>query len=509
MLSAWLSDLAAPFRWLVGSWGGDATYLVARWLFLRALGIIALVAFLSFWVQLAGLVGRRGILPAQRYLVHMRDRLGRARFRWIPTIFWLDARDGALHLACAAGVVLAGLLAAGIAQPVCLLGLWALYLSLVAVSGEFLSFQWDVLLIETCLLAILVAPWSLPPDPWAPVSAVGLVLLWWLLFRLMFQSGVVKLTSGDPTWRDLTAMQYHWWTQPLPTWPAWWMHKLPARVQKGTVAFTYLVEILVPLLIFGPRPARLVACGAIILLQLVIMATGNYTFFNLLTIALALLLVDDATWAAIGWCPLPGGCADPDVAATPPAAQTLTGLVLAVPFLVLGAARLWTALRPASGLPAWLARVLTALEPFRTINGYGLFRVMTTRRPEIEVQGSRDGEHWEPYAFRWKPGDPARRPRFVQPHQPRLDWQMWFAALSGPGRAPWLLAFLDRLLEGSPPVLRLLRANPFPDAPPRYVRARLWDYRFTTATERRKTGDWWSRSLLGDYGPPVTRGAVD
>jgi len=502
MLSAWLSDLTAPFAWLVG-WGHESTYVVSRWLFLRLLGAVFLVAFVSIWVQLAGLIGRRGILPAADFLEGVGERLGRGRLRWVPTVFWLDARDRTLHLACGAGVVLALLLTVGIAPPLCLAGLWVLYLSLVIVGQEFLAFQWDVLLVEMALLAILVAPWSFSPRAQAAVPAVGLVLTWWLLFRLMFQSGIVKLTSGDPAWRDLSALDYHWWTQPLPTWIGWWAHQTPRWFKRAAVLGTFVLEIGFPLLIFGPRSLRLVGCGGILLMQVLIMATGNYTFFNVLTIALAVLLIDDAVWAALGWCPNPEGCA-PGAGAAMALGPELLGLLVAGPVLAVSGARLWRSLRPQASLPRGFRRVIGWIEPFRVVNSYGLFRVMTTSRPEIEVQGSRDGREWQTYHFRWKPDEPERRPRFVEPHQPRLDWQMWFAALSGFHRAPWFARFLTRLLEGSPAVLRLLRTNPFGDEPPRFVRARLWDYRFASIAERWRTGRWWTRTLSGEFGPILT-----
>ena len=503
MFSAWLSDLTAPVDWLVGAWGRDTTYFVSRWLFLRLLGAVFLVAFLSFWVQLPGLIGRRGILPAAAFLDSLRDRLGRARVRWVPTVFWLDAGDRALHAACATGVALALLVIIGVAQPVCLLGLWVLYLSLVAVGQDFLAFQWDVLLLETAPLAILIAPWSLGFAEAAALPAMGLVLLWWLLFRLMFQSGVVKLTSGDPAWRNLSALDYHWYTQPLPTWIGWWAHQAPRWSRRVAVAGTFVLEAGVPLLIFGPRWLRLIGCGGIVLMQVLIMATGNYTFFNLLTIALTVLLIDDAIWASLGWCPNPERCAGgAEVAAS--AVPELAALLVAGPVLLVSMGRVWRSLGPHAHLPAWLQRMSGWIEPFRIVNSYGLFRVMTTSRPEIEVQGSRDGREWQTYHFRWKPDEPERRPRFVEPHQPRLDWQVWFAALSGFQRTPWFASFLARLLEGSPPVLRLLRTNPFGGDPPRYVRGRLWDYRFTSIAERRQSGRWWARTLIGEYGPTVT-----
>lgn len=489
--------------WLVGSTDGRSTYALTRWLFLRLLGLIYLVAFVSLWVQVKGLIGRDGIAPAYQYLQAVRGFLGPERYRFVPTVFWFGASDLALTLACALGAGCALLLIGGVAPLPALVTLWVLYLSLVTVGGDFLAFQWDVLLLEAGFLAIFVAPARLWPGhtPPAAVSATALVLLWWLLFRLTFQSGLVKLTWGDSTWPSLTALDYHFYTQPLPTWTAWYAQQLPEWVKRLAVLVMFVLELAVPMLIFGPRAMRLIACAGIIVLQLGILVTGNYTFFNLLTIALALLLVDDAAWAAllpqrfVAWVASGGGGgASPSVVRT---------LVAALIVLVSGI-KFWQALGPNVRVPRAVARLVAWTEPFRSINSYGLFRVMTTSRLEIVVEGSEDGVAWRPYEFRYKPGDVMRRPAFVEPHQPRLDWQMWFAALGTYETTRWFPGLLGRLLEGSPAVLGLLARNPFPAHAPRYVRAMLYDYRFTTPEEREETGAWWVRTPALPYAPAVS-----
>ena len=492
-------------QWLVGSADGRSTYAFTRWVFLRALGVIYLIAFVSLWVQVKGLLGTQGILPAQQYLQVLRSYIGPERYRLAPTVFWLGAGDGALGLACGVGALCAALLICDVAPAACLAVLWVLYLSLVTVGRDFLAFQWDVLLLEAGLLAILFAPGHLLPTRAGgpPVSATALLLLWWLLFRLTFQSGLVKLTWRDPTWLDLTALDYHFYTQPLPTWIAWYAQQLPAWFKKLAVVVTYLLEMGLPLLIFGPRSLRLAACAGMVFLQLLIFATGNYNFFNLLTIALALLLLDDASWARV----LPervvqalagsgGGVAGGGL-------NALRTMVAAL-VIVVSCAKFWQNLSPRSGLPGPALRALVWVEPFRSVNSYGLFRVMTTSRREIVIEGSDDGATWRAYEFRYKPGDVMRRPGFVEPHQPRLDWQMWFASLGRYETTPWFPPFLARLLEGSAPVVGLLRHNPFPGHPPKYVRALLYEYRFTTSPERRATGAWWSRSLVEAYAPVVS-----
>jgi lipase maturation factor 1 len=500
------SRIERPFQWLVGS--ARSSYGLSRWVFLRALGAIYLIAFLSLWVQVPGLIGVHGIAPAQEFLNGVRGYYPAVMaFHLVPTVLWLGAGDGALHLTCALGVAGAVLLIANVAPRLCLAIEWVLYLSLVAVGQDFLSFQWDALLLETGLLAVLFAPNTMRPlsQSSSPLP-LPLFLLWWLLFRLTFASGFVKLTWDDPTWRNLSALDYHFWTQPLPTWTAWYAHLSPQWLKHVSVIGTYVLELGAPALLFGTRRMRQVACLGVVAMQGLIGVTGNYTFFNLLTIALALLLLDDAIWIRV----LPSRLTKrvvPSVPAPAPVESswrivtTVAGLLL----LTAGTLRFAGTLAPRVSRSALLDGALEWAEPLRSVNGYGLFRVMTTTRLEIEVEGSDDGTVWKAYEFRYKPGDVQRRPGFVEPHQPRLDWQMWFAALSPYDATPWFQAFELRLLEGSPEVLDLLRANPFPAHPPRYVRARLYDYRFTTAAERRSNGGWWVRRLVGDYGPVVAR----
>jgi hypothetical protein len=313
----------------------------------------------------------------------------------------------------------------------------------------------------------------------------------------MFASAVVKLTSGDPSWRHATALQYHYETQPLPTWTAWFMHQLPAWCQRLSALFMFAIEGLSPFLIFAPRRLRIAAAVGIVSLQLLILATGNYAFFNLLALALCVALLDDAVWPA-GWR------RRFERARSRP--KTLPGWIVVPTTLALFGLSLYPMARAFHSSADYLGPIrdlYRVTAPLRIVNPYGLFQVMTTRRPEIEIEGSDDGVTWKAYRFRWKPGPLDRRPEFVAPHQPRLDWQMWFAALADFQQEPWFLSFCQRLLEGSPPVLALLDENPFPRAPPRFVRATLYEYHFTDSTTRRATGAWWRRERLGPYGPAL------
>ena len=482
-----------------------ATPEVSRWLFLRLLGAIFLIAFLSLWVQINGLLGHDGILPVDQLLQAARERLGPERYWDLPTLCWLNPSDACLHALCATGVLLSVLLVCDVAPALVLFGLWAAYLSFVTVGREFLSFQWDNLLLETGFLAIFLAPLRVRPRGSgageAPPHPLATWLLRLLLFKVMFSSGVVKLSSGDPTWRHLAALQSHYETQPLPTWLGWYAHQLPAWMQHVSCGIMFGIELVGPFLIFGPRLMRRVACAGLIAFQLLIAATGNYCFFNLLTIALCLLLLDDAAWPRWMQTRLASGTGAGVSSRRWP--WWILG-PLAAPVLLLTSVELVSIWRQPIRWPAPVLRVSQFAQPLRTVNSYGLFAVMTTTRPEIILEGSRDGTTWLPYEFTYKPGDLSRRPEFVAPHQPRLDWQMWFAALSRYQDEPWFLLFCQRVLQGSKPVLALLSKNPFPDGPPRYLRAIVYEYHFTDLATQRARGTWWRRSRKGLYCPMLT-----
>ena len=485
-------------------WGKSVerpSYRLSNALFLRLLGLCYLVAFLSLWVQVDGLIGSRGIVPARDLLEAARSQLGGERWTALPTLSWLNAGDGFLHVLCGAGTLAALLAVAGFLPAPALLLCWISYLSLSNVAQPFLDFQWDLLLLETGFLGIWLAPIrrlrvgaALEPSP------LIRALLCWLLFRLMFSSGFVKLASGDPNWRNLSALTFHYWTQPLPPWTAWFVSHAPVSFQKLSCFVMFAVELGAPFFIFAPRRLRLIACWAMIGLQAIIAATGNYAFFNLLTVALCVLLLDDRVFPAR---------LRERAAADPRAARgRWPGFVLApVAAVVLLASLVEFAgtLRLRLPWPRFAISTARAAIAFRSVGSYGLFMVMTTSRPEILVEGSDDGATWRPYEFRWKPGDVTRRPRFIAPHQPRLDWQMWFAALGTYEQNPWFISFLAKLLQGSPDIERLLLRNPFPNHPPRYIRAVLSEYRFTDAAERRATGAWWEAEVKGLYCPVLSR----
>jgi predicted DCC family thiol-disulfide oxidoreductase YuxK len=467
------------------------SFRAASWLFLRLLGLIYFIAFLSLGVQSKGLIGSHGILPVGDFLHAVREYYGAARFWNVPTVLWFSSSDAALRAVWVGGACLSALLFLGIEWRALRFALFALYLSLDVAGQVFMTYQWDALLLEAGFLAIFLGS-----------SPTVVRLFRWLLFRLMFLSGSVKLLSGDPAWRGFTALPVHYETQPLPTPLAWYFYQAPGWFQRFSIGFVFFVELLIPFFVLAPRRIRVIAAWCIILLQVLIGLTGNYAFFNLLTIALCLFLLDDSQLSRI----IPGNVM-PRICSwfheSRYAAWRRRPIAALAAFILLVSG--YQMAREFSGLSWMPADAITnAIAPFEIIHTYGLFAVMTTTRPEIIIEGSNDAQNWQPYEFKYKMGDLGRRPRWVAPHQPRLDWQMWFAALGNYRSDPWILQFMLRLLEGSPDVLRLMQADPFHGAPPRYIRATTWLYRFTTPAERKATGDWWKREPQGVYVPPVS-----
>ena len=455
------------------------SYGTVEWLFLRLLAAVYFIAFTSIGLQVTGLIGERGISPIGRYLAAVSHNFGAQGYRLMPTLFWFSSADWALRAVCVAGAGIALVLLAGYFERVALVALYVLYLSLCTAGQEFLSFQWDFLLLETGILAIFLGN-----------SKLVVYLFRWLLFRLTFLSGAVKLMSHDPAWRNLTALSFHYWTQPLPTPLAWYANQLPFALHRFSTAMVFVIELALPFLFFAPRRWRFVAGFGLLFLQTLILLTGNYTFFNLLTVALCLFLFDDAALARLH-------LKTRQVLIKPAFAAAAAIIILA-----LSISELWGTF---AGSVSEEANALVRIAaPFGIVNTYGLFAVMTTTRPEIIVQGSNDRQAWLDYEFKYKPGDLRRAPRWVAPFQPRLDWQMWFAALSGPRGAPWFDNFMVRLLQGSPEVRALVGHDPFPGQPPKYVRALLFDYSFTDFSTRRASGDWWKRIPRGLYFPEIS-----
>ena len=511
--SEWFYSLVAKNRHIFSFltrffWGNDILppmFSISSWLFRRVLGAIYLIAFLSLAVQIVGLVGKGGILPAKLFLDAISHRIGAEGFWFLPTIFWFNSSDLFLQAACWIGVLLSAILVIGFAEGPILFLLWVLYLSFYTICGDFLSFQWDILLLEAGFLAIFLAPldsWSNKIVSVARPSEPSRIVIWlfrWLLFRLMFFSGVVKLVSGDPAWRNLTALTVHYETQPLPTWIGWYFHQLPVGFQKLSTVTMFVMELAVPFLIFMPRRLRLIGAGLITLFQLLIIATGNYCFFNLLTIAFCILLVDDRSWPWRGFKKK-----EPETKTETQVWTKWVTVPLCAFILVISTIQFGQLFRVSIPWPVAIRALYQWTAQFQIVNSYGLFQVMTMKRPEIIIEGSRDGKNWLAYEFKYKPGDVKAKPKFNQPHQPRLDWQMWFAALSRYDQNPWFINFCIRLLEGSPDVLKLLKTNPFPEAPPTFIRATVYDYHFTNPEILKNEKAWWWREATRLYCPTLS-----
>ncbi len=518
-------------------WGRNPeipAYQQTRHLLVRSVGFIFLIGFFSLWTQIHGLVGEHGILPASGFMPAVdqyfdQNGIGVSRYLKFPTLGWLAAGDTALSIYCMAGIVCSALVMAGVVPALALFGCWLLYLSLTGLGQDFLSFQWDALLLETGFLAILIAPWCRHLKSASGVGRFfGVFLVRWLLFRLMLESGIVKLSSGDPVWRDLTALNYHFETQPLPTWIGWFAHQLPAGLLKTATFTMFVIELVVPLFIFAPRCLRLIAFLPLVGLQIMILLTGNYGCFNLLTIVLCLSLLDDRAiettktaltrlWTTIRRQDpsttnksLEPVNVHPDARQSPTAkAQSVSLTAYAVLAVSIGGLQILAstgARVPAFGPVGWASNQLA---PFHMINNYGLFAVMTRLRPELVIEGSQDGVNWLPYKFKYKPGPLDHRPGMLPFHMPRLDWQMWFAALNEGNVPGWINRFCERLFEHSPDVIRLLANDPFPEQPPKYLRILAYNYEFTDWKQH--SDDWWQARNkryylpLLEYQPPERR----
>jgi uncharacterized membrane protein YphA (DoxX/SURF4 family) len=490
----------------------SAQFVLTRWLFLRCLGIVYFIAFASLATQILGLVGSQGISPVQDLLQTISLEMGDAARFAFPTIYWINCSDVVIQGLVFVGIFFSIMLVLGICTFPSLIFLWFLYLSITTVGGDFLSFQWDMLLLEAGFLAIFFSPICLLEKPWAlaknaaPCLVPYGIVIWLLrilVFRLMVSSGAVKLLSNDPTWRNLTALDVHYLTQPLPTPIAWYAAQLPMWFQHFSVIVMFVIELLVPWLIFVGRKPRIGAAIGICFFQILIAITGNYTFFNLLTVILCISLLDDAVLENFWPEKLVKALREKSVIEIHKSATRLRAICFAGLIGLTGLGEMLIMLLGPNTPPPflWLESITM---PFHIVNSYGLFAVMTTTREEIVVEGSIDGINWREYEFKYKPGDVYRMPPLVEPFQPRLDWQMWFAALSDCRSNPWFLNFVGRLLENDPVVIRLLDNNPFPGSAPVYVRALLYDYHFTDFSSRAKTGAWWTRSFKRLYLPAVS-----
>src|SRR5580692_3615301 len=533
---------ASVIRWLLRPASGDSGRLVSRWIFLRALGLIYLSAFFSLVFQIRGLIGPVGILPAGEFLRAVAESAGRGRFWYAPTAFWLSSSSNMLMAVCWIGIV-ASVLAVLNAWPrgalfVCFL----CFLSFVSAAGEFSGYQSDGMLLEAGFIALFFAPHGLRPGLGVgqPPIRASVFLLLWEWFRIYFESGVAKIASGDPEWRHFTALDEYYSNGPLPTWIGWYLQHFPHWFHAATAFLTLALELVLVFMVFLPRRWRIVCFFIVTPWQLGVILTANYTILNYLVLALGIFLLDDRflqrfipeRWKD-RWATAPTaevaievGSANELVEAKVEAAEsggsaapvdwthsmrhqlanlqlTLTCVMFVWLFYASSALLVWMVWQSAP-LPSG---PVVALEPFRIADRYGLFARMTRGRYEIEFQGSMDGKNWTTYQFQNKPQDPHEAPRIYAPYQPRFDWNLWFASLSDWRSDPIVVRTEERLLAGSADVAALFKSNPFPQEPPRVVRAVIWQYWFSTRKEKREQGIWWTRQLLGLYAPTLERQA--
>jgi len=543
-------------RWF-DSQHGASDRLIPRWIFLRALGLIYFSAFYALVFQIRGLIGPDGILPAGDYLEAITRQFGGSRFWFAPTLLWIRSGDHTLTALCWVGMIAALLLVLNVWPRAMLLVCFVCFLSFVAAAEDFSGYQSDGMLLEAGFISLFFAPAGFWPGLGRarPPSRASLFLLQWEWFRIYFESGVVKLRSGDPEWRHFTAMDEYYQNGPLPTWIGWYVQHLPHWFHAFATGATLALELGLVFLFFLPRRFRIACFFIVTAWQIPVILTANYTFLNYLVLVLGFLLLDDRFCLAVTpqrWrerllaktqaeqatreiarsdieqparetsAPLDESAASKISAATasepeappyrirerPPRPHPIQAFKLSLATVALlwifysTTAQLLWLLFPHLPLPV---SPVAALEPFRIANRYGLFAVMTRGRYEIEFQGSDDGQNWKTYPFQYKPQDLAQKPRIYAPYQPRFDWNLWFASLGSWRENLFVVSTEERLLNGSRDVLALFAGDPFPNAPPKLVRSIIWQYWFTSLAEKRATGMWWRRELIGLYGPVLTR----
>jgi hypothetical protein len=532
-------------RWFAGPRPpGPPGYLLPRWLFLRAMGVIYFSAFYSLAFQIRGLLGPDGLLPVGAYLKLVAEDLPGSRYWFAPTLLWLNSSNAALMALCWIGMVASVLLVLNLWPRGMLVICFVLFLSFVTAAQDFSSYQSDGMLLSSGIVCVFFAPRGFRPGWGAsePASRVSLFLLQLVWFSIYFDSGVAKYFGGDPSWHDFTAMNEYYQNGPLPTWIGWYAQHMPQWFHASAARFTIFVELLLAWMVFLPRYFRIACFCIVTFLQINIILTANYAFLNYLVLALGFLLLDDRflvkllpdRWAipvreklavtkaeeAIVELDLSADTPSDTRPATPPQESLSSPLAncLILARRIGSALSLWLA----ALLLAWLlyantflivvqvlrsspfpAKPVALLEPFRVANRYGLFGRMTWRRYEIEFQGSDDGTNWTAYPFRNKPQNPAEAPRIYAPYQPRFDWNLWFASLGEWRENQWVLRVEELLLSNDRDVVGLFAGNPFPDHPPKQVRAVLWQYWFTDLATKRAAGIWWRREYLGLYAPSL------
>ena len=461
------------------------SYTTAAALLPRLLGLIYFFAIGAFLFQIKGLLGTNGILPVKNFLDRFKHFPLSKRILYIPTLFWFNPSDWALMSVTVLGTLVSIALMFNYYPTLCLGILFVLYLSIVSAGQDFLSFGWESFLLEITFYTF-----------WVSMTPIPNFMMWicinFLLFRFYIQAGAVKLQSGDPNWKNLTAIKYHYQSQPLPNTWAWYVYQWPLKFHQASTFFMFLVELALPFALFFTENIRAVAGIIFIGFQYILWLTGNFSYLNHMTAAFSIIALSNAFFPTF---------------LQPPSISHEFGLIdillyaIGSAFLILQLFRFWQHFQPQK---RFLARWLHWFPYWHLVNRYGLFAIMTTKRYEIVVEGSEDGKTWKEYLCKYKPSEITRRPRRISPYQPRLDWQMWFLPFDDFESETWFHEYLYHLLLGTPEVLKLIRYNPFPNKPPLYIRALMYDYKFSTKEEKKIKGWWWERDLMGQFSPVMT-----
>lgn len=485
--------------WLLGRRKdeGPVSYELTRFVLLRSLGFVYLAAFVSLWNQVLPLLGSEGLLPASVYLERVAAHTGGGwdAFWAAPSLFWWSSDDAVLLGLCGLGIAVSAAVTLGYANALMMLVLWAIQFSFVSVGQTWFAFGWESQLLETGMLGVFLCPlFDGRPFPKRPVPFVVILLMRWLTFRIMLGAGLIKW-RGDACWQALTCLDFHFETQPIPHPGSWFFHNLPLPFQRGGVFFNHVAELVAPFFVFGPRGFRILAGLLLVGFQVNLILSGNLAFLNWITLVPILACFDDRTLARV----LPGRLVRAAGRKGPDARPSRWHQVAAGSFAVVVA---FLSLDPIANLASDRQIMNTTFDPLRLVNTYGAFGSVGRVRNEIVIEGTTDANPgpetvWREYEWKCKPGDPMKRPCLITPYHMRLDWLIWFAAMSDVNRYPWVVSLMEKLLHGDAGALSLLGENPFPDEPPKKIRAQLFRYEFTSPGD--PSGAWWKRERLGPY----------
>jgi hypothetical protein len=476
------------------------SYWLTRFIILRLLGFVYAVAFLVAAQQLVPLVGEHGLTPANHFLAAVQSQLGSptAGIMRVPTLFWFGISDHLLSIFAWAGFGLSLVVLGGYANAIVLAILWAMYMSIVHIGQIWYGYGWEIQLLETGFLSIFLCPLlDARPFPRRPPPLFVIWLFRWLGFRIMIGAGLIKL-RGDPCWRDLTCLYYHYETQPIPNPISRYLHFAPHWFHNIETAWNHFIELVVPWFSFGPRIARHIAGVLLVIFQIFLIISGNLSFLNYVTIIPFLACFDDTFLRRILPKTLVRRAEEAAQQAKPCRVQTAVAIALSILVAFLSIA-------PVLNLVSNRQVMNSSFDPLDLVNTYGAFGSVGNERYEIIFEGTDNAlitgdTEWKEYEFKAKPGDPNRRPPFIAPYQPRIDWQIWFAAMAPPAEYPWTLHFVWKLLHNDRGTLSLLANNPFPNSPPRYIRARLYRYHFAPIGNPA----WWKREPIGEWLPALS-----